>query len=146
MSSVVSEVSPPAAAHAAARNGATFPARPGETLDALLARLRPFFFDPDVDPAVTSKTPPEGADILAASANNLHVGVTMKDLDGFNERYALNSRLVKNNGQLVEEVYRVGGRYGAQIEAIVGHLESAIRYAPPATAEALRALIRFYQT
>ena len=36
----------------------------------------------------------------------------MADLDGFEERYGLNSRLVKRDGALVEEVYRVGGRYG----------------------------------
>jgi dipeptidyl-peptidase-3 len=134
-----------AAAHAAARAGARFPTR-GETLQVLLARLRPMFFDPNVDPTVTSKTPPAGQDMLAASANNLHVGVTMKDLEGIEEKYALNSRLVKTHGQLVEEVYRVGGRYSAQIEAIVGHLTAAIPYAPAATADALRALIAFYRS
>jgi dipeptidyl-peptidase-3 len=134
------------AARAAERSGARFPARSGETLDQLLARLGPMFFDPDVHPTVTSKTPSGGHDILTASANNLHVGVTMKDLDGFQERHALNSRLVKRDGQLVEEVYRVGGRYGTQIQAIVGHLEAAIRYAPAPTAAALRALIAFYTT
>ena len=35
----------------------------------------------------------------------------MADLEGFKERYPLNSRLVKRDGRLVEEVYRVGGRY-----------------------------------
>ena len=44
---------------------------------------------------VTAKTPPPGQDILAASANNLYVGVTMKDLANFKEKYPLNSRLVK---------------------------------------------------
>ena len=38
-------------------NGATFPLQRGETLDALLARLQPMFFDADVDPIVTNKTP-----------------------------------------------------------------------------------------
>ena len=60
-----------------------------------------------------------GKDILAASANNLYVGVTMADLDGFEERHPLNSRLVKQDGKLVEEVYRVGGMYDAQIRQIV---------------------------
>src|SRR5262249_60052400 len=59
-----------AAAHAAAQAGATFPLRAGETLDDLLARLAPMFFDETVDPTVTCKTPPPGQDILAASANN----------------------------------------------------------------------------
>ena len=37
-----------------------FPLQDGETLDALLARLQPMFFDLDVDPTVTSKTPRAG--------------------------------------------------------------------------------------
>src|SRR6267142_3756941 len=61
------------AARAAAAAGARFPLRPGEALEALLERLQPLFFDPDVDPTVTSKTPPAGQDILTASANNLYV-------------------------------------------------------------------------
>jgi dipeptidyl-peptidase-3 len=135
-----------AAAHAAAREGASFPLHDGETLDALLARLRPMFFDPEFDPTVTSKTPPDGSDILTASANNLYERVTMADLDGFEEKHPLNSRLVKRDGRLVEEVYRIGGRYGAQIAAIIDHLEAALPYATDPMAHALRALIAFYRT
>jgi dipeptidyl-peptidase-3 len=135
-----------AAAHAAARNGAPFPLRSGESLDARLARLRPMFFDPDFDPTVTSKTPPDGKDILTASANNLYERVTMADLEGVDEQHPLNSRLVKRDGRLVEEVYRVGGRYSAEISAIVGHLEAALPFATDAMAHALRALIAFYRT
>jgi dipeptidyl-peptidase-3 len=134
-----------AAAHAAARAGARI-TRPGESLDDLLERLRPMFFDPDFDPTVTAKSPPPGQDILTASANNLHVGVTMEDLEGMQERYALNSRLVKQHGRLVEEVYRIGGRYSAQIAEIVRHLEAALSHAPDATAHALRTLITFYRS
>ena len=47
-----------------------------------------------------------GNDILTASANNLYVGVSMKDLEGFQERYPLNSRLVK------DEARRDAGRRG----------------------------------
>ena len=135
-----------AAAGAASRDGARFPVQPGESLDGLLARLRPAFFDPDVDAVVTSKSPGEGRDILTVSANNLYDGVSLDDLAGFDEHYPLNSRLVKRDGRLVEEVYRVGGRYSRCIEEIVRHLQAAMPYAPPATADALRALIRFYQT
>jgi dipeptidyl-peptidase III len=135
-----------AAARAAQAGGAVFPKRAGESLDDLLARLQPGFFDPDVDPVVTSKTPGEGRDILEASANNLYEGVTMADLQGFEERHPLNSRLVKQDGRLVEQVYRVGGRYDAQISRIVRHLEDALPYATEAMADALRALIRFYRT
>ena len=135
-----------AAAHAAEQAGATFPVKRGETLDQMLARLQPNFFDLKVDAIVTSKTPPAGKDILTASSNNLYVGVTMKDLEGFHDRYPLNSRLVKKDGQIVEEVYRVGGRYGSQLAAVVKHLEDAIPFATEPMAGALRALITFYQT
>ena len=115
-------------------------------LDALLNRLHGAFFDPDVDPMITQKTPTDGRDILSASANNLYAGVTMADLATFEERYGLNSRLVRTNGHLVEEIYRIDGRYGDLIARVVRHLQAAVPYAPPATRRALEALIRFYET
>src|SRR6185295_10483955 len=96
----------------------------------LVDRLAPLFFDASVDSLVTSKTPGAGRDILEASANNLYADVTMEDLEGFEEQYALNSRLVKRppshghdgtgatdgpGSRLVEEPYRVGGRYDREI-------------------------------
>jgi dipeptidyl-peptidase-3 len=135
-----------AAAHAAERAGATFPLKNGETLDRLLARLDAAFFDPNADPTVTAKTPPAGKDLITASANNLYVGLTMKDLETHHEDHPLNSRLVKVNGKIVEEVYRVDGRYGKHIAAIVQHLEAAVPYATEPMARALGALVKFYQT
>ncbi len=127
-------------------NGADLPVRDGESPAALVARLAPMFFDLTFDPMVTSKTPGAGRDILECSANNLYDGVSMADLEGFSERHPLNSRLVKRGGQLVEEVYRVGGRYHDQIVRIVGHLRDAAAVAPPALRAALDALVRFYET
>src|SRR6185436_8101256 len=74
-----------AAAKAAQAAGATFATRnnegtassrsgDAETLDAMLQRLQPMFFDPNVDPSVTTKAPPPGKDILTGSANNLYAG------------------------------------------------------------------------
>ncbi len=134
------------AARAAQEGGARFPVKRGETIDGLLVRLAPCFFDPDRDAIVTNKTPGNGRDILASSANNLYQAVSMADLEGFEERYPLNSRLVRQGDRLVEEVYRIGGRYGEQIAEIVGHLEAAIPLAPAATGDALRALVRFYRS
>ena len=135
------------AAKKAAQAGASFPVQNGETLDALLSRLQPMFFDPDFEPIVTNKTPGPGKDILTSSANNLYAGgVSAADLKGFTERFALNSRLVKANGRLSEEVYRVDGRYSAQISEIVRHLEAAIPFATDPMANALRALIQWYRT
>jgi dipeptidyl-peptidase-3 len=134
------------AARAAASAGARFPVKPGETLDALLGRLEGPFFDASVDPLVTSKTPGSGRDILTASANNLYESVTMGDLEGFEEQYGLNSRLVKRNGRLEEEVYRAAGRYGAQIREVVRHLRAALPFATAPMRRALEALVAFYES
>jgi dipeptidyl-peptidase-3 len=135
-----------AAAKAVAAGGGTFATRNGETLDAMLARLQPMFFDPNVDPIVTNKNPGPGKDILSASANNLYSGVSLADLRGFTEKNGLNSRLVKQNGRLVEEVYKIDGRYDPQITEIVRHLEAAIPFATEPMAHALRALVQWYRT
>jgi dipeptidyl-peptidase III len=130
----------------AIKNGARITPPAGESLDAMLTRLNPMFFDARVDPIVTNKTPGAGKDILTGSANNLYVGVSLADVKGFNEKYGLNSRLVKRDGKLVEEVYRVGGRYSKEITEIVTHLEAAVPYASEPMANALRALVQFYRT
>ena len=135
-----------AAAAQAAKNGAVFATAPGESLDAMLTRMRPLFFDAQVDPMVTQKTPEGGKDVLQASSNNLYSGVTTADLKGFTEKHGLNSRLVKQNRQLVEEVYKVGGRYDAQIRAIIGHLEAAQPFATPTMRDALVKLVQWYRT
>src|SRR5678815_317923 len=74
----------------AERAGARFSKRAGESIAAIVQRLRGPFFDPDVDALVTNKTPAGDADILRASANNLYDDVHMTDLDGFAEKYGLN--------------------------------------------------------
>ncbi len=134
-----------AAVYASAKAGAKYMTG-AESIDQKLARLQPMFFDANVDPIVTNKTPGAGKDILSASANNLYAGVTMADLKGFKEKYGLNSRLTKQNGKLVEEVYKIGGKYSSQITEIVKHLEAAKAYAEPPMVKALDALIKFYQT
>ena len=135
-----------AAAETAGRNGARFRLTGGESIRELITRYSPMFFDATFDPMVTCKTPGTGNDILAASANNLYDGVTMADLDGFQEKHALNSRLRRIDGRLVEEVYRVGGMYDYELRKVVTHLQAALSYAPPSLAAALAALIRWYET
>ena len=118
-----------------------------DALSDTLTRLRPAFFDASFEPLVTNKTPGDGRDILEDSANNLYQGVTMADLAGMDERYGLNSRVVKTgDGRLAEEIYRVGGKYGVQIEAICTHLTAALPFATPAMRKALEALITFYHS
>ena len=125
--------------------GARFMTR-DETIEGKLARLGPMFFDPNIDPIVTNKSPGAGRDILQASANNLYSNVSVADLKGFTEKYGLNSRLVKQGGTLKEEVYRVDGRYGRDIAEVIKHLEGAKPFAEPPMVKALDALITFYRT
>jgi len=113
---------------------------------ARLGRLRAAFCDATFEPLVTNKSPGEGKDILELSANNLYAGVSMADLDGFEEQYGLNSRLVKTKDGLVEEVARVGGLYDDCIGRIVEHLKAALPFATSTMRTALEALITFYKT
>lgn len=109
--------------------------------------------DPDTFRSVTDKSTEHGNDPLQSSCNNLYVGVSSKDLEGFVERYGLNSRLVKQDSKLVEQVYRCGdgraippGRYAEPLAKINEHLRAALPYAPLPTQAALRKLIRYHQT
>lgn len=137
----------------AVANGATMPAS-GDDLARLLAEIRPVLFDPEFETHVTQKSPDEGVDILKASANNLYRNVTTEDLAGFEERYPLNSQLVKrDDGTLIENVYRSGldsyvpaGMYAEPIADVISHLEAAIPFATPKMARALGALIHYYRT
>jgi dipeptidyl-peptidase-3 len=130
----------------AAANGAKFDLADGETIANCVEKYARMFFDPDFEPMVTCKTPGGDQDFLASSANNLYDGVTMADLEGFEEKNQLNARLVKRDGTLVEEVYKAGGLYDREIRKIIGHLRDAATFAPEPFAKALTALITFYET
>ena len=70
--------------------------------------LQQSFFDPNFEPMITAKSPSGGLDIIQASSNTFYSGVSLADLKGFTETHPLNSRVVKQNGKLVEQVYRAG--------------------------------------
>ena len=127
-------------------NGADFGLEKKEGISKRVDKYARMFFDPDYEPMVTFKTPGEDQDILESSANNLYVDVDMDDLEGFEEKHPLNSRVVKKNGQIVEEVYKIGGLYDRELRNVVKHLNDAIPLAPAPLANALAALIKFYET
>ncbi|MGB6544467.1 MAG: hypothetical protein WBE97_02475, partial [Candidatus Acidiferrales bacterium] len=142
------------AARKALHNGADFGVKDNKSLDFLLARLDQPIFDKSYRPQLTVKSPPPGQDILSASANNLYEHVTLDDLAGFTEHYALNSRIEKRGGHVFENVWRAGtpdrrvppGLYAAQIGRIIEHLSAAAAVAPPLEAAVLLKLIRYYET
>jgi dipeptidyl-peptidase III len=117
-------------------------------LDAEVDALSPSFFDAGFEPVITAKSPEGDKDIIQASSNNFYFGVKLADLKGFQERYRLNSRVVKRNGKLIEEVYRAthGGLYAQYLTKANGYLEKARAYADAEQAKVIGDLIRFYQT
>jgi dipeptidyl-peptidase-3 len=57
----------------------------------------------------TAKSPVGGKDTIQASSNTFYPGLSLDDLKGFQEKYPLNSRVVKGaDGKLTELVYRAG--------------------------------------
>ena len=119
-----------------------------------LEGLRRPIFDADYQPSLTVKNPKNGEDPLTASGNNLYEGVTMGDLKDFQDKYPLNSHLVKRNGKLVEQVYRAGGSnrrapaglYAEELGRAIRYLTMALPYADAPTKKVLQDLIRYYQT
>ncbi|SDJ79979.1 dipeptidyl-peptidase-3 [Catalinimonas alkaloidigena] len=133
------------------------PLQPGETVDDLLALLQPILFDPAVDVKRVNKD--EGVDLISGSANNYYgEGLTQREVEGFYDRfikkaeenapsYGLNSRLVKEGNQLIEQQYRIGGLYSEAITHIVSWLEKAVEVAEnDQQRQALTKLIAYYQT
>ena len=97
-------------------------------------------------------------DLVATSAVNFYDGVTTKEVEAYYKamrkpgdraplEYGLNSKLVKENGQLVEKKWMVGGLYTEAIEQVVMWLQKAESVAEnDKQAAALRSLISYYQT
>jgi dipeptidyl-peptidase III len=116
--------------------------------------LRRSLFDATFEPMSIAKSPSGGQDVIQASSNTFYPGLSLDDLKGFEEKYPLNSRVVKENGKLTELVYRAGtpdgkipaGLYATFLKKANDCLEKARGYAEPAQAEAIGHLIRYYQT
>ncbi|MFL5351492.1 dipeptidyl-peptidase 3 family protein [Archangium sp.] len=144
-----------AAAVRALKAGAPFGVKDEAELKAWLGGLRPSLFDVGFEPQLTSKAPPAGQDLLTASANTAYGrGVTLKDLEGFQEKNPLNSRVVKVDGTLVEQVFRAGtpdgkvarGLYADELSRVIANLREAAKSAPKDQRAALEKLVRFFET
>ena len=105
---------------------------------------------------MTAKSPVGGKDTIQASSNTFYQGVSLDDLKGFQEKYPLNSRVVKAaDGKLTEQVYRAGtpdgkvppGLYATFLKKAVTSASRKRAPTPnPQQGEAIDHLIRFYQT
>lgn len=97
-------------------------------------------------------------DLIATSANNYYQDVTQNEVEEFYASlkeeagdepvsYGLNSTLVKEAGQLKEQVWQVGGKFGEAIENIIYWLKKAVDFAENELQKTcIRNLIDYYTT
>lgn len=129
---------------------------PADKQPANLEILSKVIFDPTfMDKRVNQA---EGMDLITTSACNYYDSITQAEVDAFyatiknpNDStpisYGLNSRLVKENGKVVEQVYKVGGMYSDAIVRIVENLSEAAKYAEnDAQRKVIETLISYYKS
>ena len=132
------------------------PLAEGETCTKLCNRLFPVIFDPEVMPKRVNQA--DGEDLILTSAANYYEGVTQQEAEDFYAAmktpgetepvmYGMNSRLVKKDGVVQEEVWKIGGMYGEALQKIVSWLDKAAEVAEnDRQREMIRLLTEFYRT
>lgn len=132
------------------------PLAEGETCTKLCNRLFPVIFDPEVMPKRINQA--DGEDLILTSAANYYEGVTQQEAEDFYAAmktpgetepvmYGMNSRLVKKDGVVQEEVWKIGGMYGEALQKIVSWLDKAAEVAEnDRQREVIRLLTEFYRT
>lgn len=135
---------------------ASLPLKDGESVQAMCDKLFPVMFDPNVMPKRVNQA--DGEDLVMTSAANYYEGVTQDEAEKFYAMqkvaadphpvmYGMNSRLVKKEEVLQEEVWKLDGMYGEAIQKIIFGLEKAETVAEnEAQREVIRLLIDFYRT
>ena len=100
----------------------------------------------------------DGEDLILTSACNMYEGVTQQEVEDFYNNlkdttdltpisWGLNCKVIKKNGKIVEEPYKIGGLYSKAIEKIVYWLQKAATVAENEGQRAyINELIKFYQT
>lgn len=117
--------------------------------------ILPVMFDPAVMPKRTNQA--AGQDLVLTSAGNYYEGVTQAEAEAYYAAHkddspepmwvGLNSKLVKENGEVVEKTYKVGGMYGEALAKVVYWLEKALPYAEnDEQREAIEKMIEFNRT
>ena len=127
----------------------------GEDLGAY-EQLFPVIFNPEMLPKRVNKA--DGADVVETSACNFYENVSQQEVEDFYGAmkdaddpepisYGLNSTLVKRDGQLQEEKWFAGGKYGAVIRKIIYWLSKAMDVAENEQQRTyIGTLIRYYET
>ncbi|MBL7766952.1 MAG: hypothetical protein JNJ58_12700 [Chitinophagaceae bacterium] len=135
-------------------NASKLPMAPGESVDAFWTRVEPLFYDLKVEPKLVDLR--SGIDNIKSSSNNFYEGVSQKEVEDFYAKFpttgnapswGLNSKVVKENGQLKELVWKSGGMYGPAIDKIIYWLEKAVKVAENAKQKkSLELLVSYLKT
>ena len=132
------------------------PFRDGMAADEMLNEILPVMFDPAVMPKRMNQAP--GTDIVMTSAVNFYEGVTRKEVEDFYDAmrdpndstpisYGLNSKVIKVDGVVTEQVWKLDGMYDKAIERIIGWLEKAATVVEnDHQKQTINTLIAYYQT
>jgi dipeptidyl-peptidase-3 len=130
------------------------PQQQGETTEAFLDRIKPLVYNPSVEPKLVDLRP--DIDNIQNSSVNFYEGVTQKEVEDFYAQFdtqgnapswGLNSKTIKENGKIVEKVWKVGGMYSPALERIVYWLNKAAGVAEnEQQKKALQLLIEYYRT
>ncbi len=122
----------------------------------IISILGPVIFSPEI----AAKKVEKGADIdvVANSAVNFYEGVTQAEVEAYYKSlkdpddkepvsHGLNTKVVKENGKVVEKVWKVGGMYTEALSKVVSWLEKAVKVAEnEKQADALSKLITYFNS
>ena len=112
-------------------------------------------FNPALYPSRLNQT--AGVDMIAESAGNYYEGLTQAEVEKFYNKmidpkdprpisYGLNSKLVKKDGKIYEQTYKIGGMYTEALTQVVYWLEKAEAVAEEPLKTTIGLLIKYYRS
>lgn len=127
-----------------------------ETPNDLIKKLTPILFDPRVDGMKVNQDP--NVDMVKSSAVNFYEGVTQKEVEAFYTKvvntndpqpisYGLNSKLLREKGEVFERHWKANSMYAAPIQKIIYWLQKAVEVAEnDQQKKCFQLLINYYET
>lgn len=133
-----------------------FISKENEKLDDFILEITNLIFNPDLASQRVVLDPE--ADVVKNSANNYYENLTQKEVEDYYSNFedkfiqapvshGLNSKMIKENGEIKVKIWKLGGMYSQAIERIIYWLEKACSVSENDNQKsALTKLIEFYKT
>ncbi|MCB2196900.1 MAG: dipeptidyl peptidase 3 [Bacteroidetes bacterium] len=137
-------------------DASALPLKDNQTVEQLIEKVTPIIFDPNLYAKKVASE--KGTDLIANSATNFYEGVTMQEVNDYYKKqidptdetpisYGLNTKVVKENGEVKEIPYTADGMYGEALSKIIYWLEKAKMVAEnEKQAKEFELLIDYYKT